>query len=425
MQVNNSFDGKNVSSYQNTGEHSLEKMGNEEKLQFIRSLNPQQKAQLSPQQLAFFYNNFPKDQIKINTRHFVRTLEILPPLPELNPNIETKELLTLFRKLVAQHRELVEEVADKEQEFCLARKNSNLKDGQELSSKNIDRFEEGISGLIQTVNKFNKKQNEKLAIDDVVIDSDEEETDSDDNWRDAIALKALISSIVQLIQQSDLKPIEQIENLRDMAVGGLHCERGQFTQTYKIYMKMLKLDTPENIVLKSLHDIRDSVVDYISSRAKDSSETIEQKSELLEKFGKEIGLPAQQVLYGDHQSIDYSKAREMSYITQITENFKKSGMEEADIEMLMKLIKETADQRELFMHQFYELYNPETIMQSLIQRSKEYDLYRWFLDHPREEFQDKPNDQQEYVLTHVVDNELFVKKEYMMHMLEQIGVLNF
>lgn len=210
-----------------------------------------------------------------------------------------------------------------------------------------------------------------------------------------------------------------------MAVGGLHCERGQFTQTYKIYMKMLKLDTPENIVLKYLHDIRDSVVDYISSRAKNSSETVEQKSELLEKFGKEIGLPAQQALNGDHQSIDYSKAREMSYITQIIENCKKSNMEETDIEMLMKLIKETADQRELFMHQFYELYNPETIMQSLIQRSKEYDLYRWFLNHPREELQDKPNDQQEYVLTHIVDNELFVKKEYMMLMLEQIGVLNF
>lgn len=47
--------------------------------------------------------------------------------------------ITLFRKLVAQHRELVEEVADKEQEFCLAGKNSNLKDDQELSS-NIDRF---------------------------------------------------------------------------------------------------------------------------------------------------------------------------------------------------------------------------------------------------------------------------------------------
>lgn len=385
---------------------AISRMDPDRKLEFIKELSPVQRRNLSPRLVAFFYNSFSKQNIPVNKRHYANTLAKLPSLPETPEDSRVDALLELFLRIKANDPEATEMVAKKDSVI-----------------QTVDRFEAGINGLITTVKNFEAKQTKESSNDD----DDSVEEDSDDHTRDAAALQSLIGAILKLIEEQKLGSTEILGYLRDMTSGGLFCDRGQFTQSYTVYMKLLKMDSPEHTVLKFLHDMRDGIVDYIATQnPQDSTETVEVKSELVESFGAEIGLLSSLILGerpDEEERIDYTRVGEPAYEAFLMRKVKEDHLNDEQIKDFYNFIQSQTKKHKVFLTEFSKQYNAETIVRLLAQNSVDIDLYKWFLANPKEGL--SKDDQHDYVLANVVDTKLNVKEEYIMQMLDELEVLSF
>lgn len=343
----------------------------------LRKLTPAQRKELSPQEIAYFYNHYPFQDIKINPAHFAKTLKQIPSLPQLSEGSQPPAaLLGHFDMLYEKHKALFEQIAAKDFELS-----------------DIKTFRKGLETIVKTSEKGKKKENGEKR-----------------------ALYFLVVTIIKLIQD---KPIEEVaEYLRDIAVGGRNCETGQFTQTYKVYLKILKLSNPENRILKALHDVRDNILDQIagSRNSEDTSETVEEKSHLLTLYAETFG-----ILSVSQSEEERREEQETLKRLQDPIEFQKYfdcllayGMPQRQVERQKIDIIEKIRGYGPTHTKFNELYTPNMILE-YFRDSKE--VYEWYLD--------GTENAKEYVFDHVLESGFTIKKEYLMLLLDNLEVLSF
>lgn len=343
----------------------------------LKRLTPAQRKELSPQEIAYFYHHYPVQDIKINPSHFAKTLKQIPALPQVNERSQPPAaLLEYFERSYKSHPELFEQIA-----------------AQDFELRDIKTFRDGLETIIKNSEKGKKKESGEKR-----------------------ALYVLVVTIIELIQD---KPVEEVaEYLRDIAVGGRNCETGQFTQTYKVYLKILKLSNPENRILKALHDVRDNILDQIagSRNAEDTSETVEEKSHLLALYAETFG-----ILSLSQSEEERREEQETLERLQDPIEFQKyfdcllaCGMQQRQLDRQKNDIMEKIKGCGPTHTRFYDYYTPQMIL-DYFRDSKE--VHEWYLDGTEKA--------KEYVFDHVLESGFAIKREYLMLLLDNLEVLSF
>lgn len=366
---------------------ALRRLPKDERFNFMLSLTPEQRHELPSSLLVRFYSRIPKRvKVSIHPDHFSHTLTELKALPETKEGTDYKQIMEIWNQLNKENPELVASVAERDPEI-----------------KNVKRFEEGISDLMLTVEIYHDH-----------LDSDETD-DSESQDKEKKALESLLSFIGAHLKNSDLSPREKLEYLCDLASGGLKCEHGQFTQAYKVYLRLMKCDTPVKRVLKTLHDVRDNLLDWITLRnsGKDEyEETVEEKWELLQHIGALRGMLSSQIVStSEHEMTEQEKACliEQGFNLEIIDLVR----EKRKIEMQQMIVK------------FDQAYSPDKLVDIIQEQSQDLDLYQWFLAHPPKRFRNHPEGYSEYVQKRILQpNSVKIRKRYIWQLLEEMNVIH-
>lgn len=348
------------------------------KMEILKKLTPSQRKALPPEDIIFFYKNYPQQDIQINPSHLAETFKRIPPLPEIKSDTKASSLITLFDDLNKKHPDLVNEIVTVDFEI-----------------KNIKLWREGLEELVKASEKAKAKAKKKMS--------------------EAGALDSLIVNILDLVR--DMPPFQVLEYLRDMAVGGHNCPTGKFTQTYKVYTKVLHLDSIENKVFKILHDVRDNIVDLITAvrSREDSDESVEERSNVLVMYSRDFGVLSlidQKEI--DEQNLIIEKFRDPQQLSTYLEGLKQDGATPYILARMVQDIKEKLDGQGPTRTLFYAHYTPAMIL-DLFRVSKE--IHQYYLD--------DTDQSKDYLFDHVIASGFLIKDEYIYLMLDNLGVLSF
>ena len=448
--------------------NQLKDLSNEQKIEFIKKLTPKQRINLSPECIHLFYTTLLKTgELKFNKNHFADTLAQLPTIPKLETNIEFSRLITLFEHFYNNHKDLVEVAISNEHELndvdhvrsglntlitiSSAAQKYQPKEGRslEINIEGIEDKDNSIRGIENVISdeKLNSNDDseeeielnpppshhsEDLSSED--FDVEEEEEDDDTFIFTTQATGAMLGFLLDNVLENDkISPELKAQYFIDIATGGTHCENGQFTQTYKVYLKYLGCVKPEHRILKALHDIRDNICDYLVLTLKkeqrkfsdfDSDESVEDKHDLIEMLGKDIGLLAYKVFEQDpEEAIDFEKLNNYKYIDYLVQIWRNQlKYDDKRVNELLDHFLKAYEKRQELLEKFNNLYNVENSLKIIQDQSKDMELTEWFIQNPPEAFKD--NDYFQYIHSNILmgNGSLHIKPEYICLMLENMGV---